>query len=339
MTFASPLLLLALLVVPLAAAGYWWLQSRPPRYTVEFPNLELLALVSTGVRPWRRHVPAALLLAALTALVLGLARPQVTVSVPRENATIVLAVDSSGSMMARDVRPTRMSAAQSAVRTFLDEIPDKFRVGLVTFAGEAQVVAPVSRDRELVRSALDYLFPLRGTAIGDAVVRSAELAQQAVGGQRRGRVVATLASVTTPLAATTSDKPPAAVLFLSDGFQTEGRLTPEEGAARAKELGVPVYTIALGTAEGYVEFDFGGGDRRIPVPPDRETLRRIAETTGGEYFDAPTAEALTKAYEELGSRLGREPGEEEATFALLAIAAVLLLAATALGALTSARLP
>jgi Ca-activated chloride channel family protein len=327
--FEWPLALLALAVVPLALAAYVLAQRRPSRYALAFPNLDVLAGVVDRSGAWRRWLPPALFLLALAALALALARPHVNVTVEREQATVVLAIDSSGSMLADDVTPNRLAAAQAAVRTFLDDLPPKFRVGMVTFAAEAQVVAPPSTDRALVRSSLEYLLPLRGTAIGDAVARAAEVARDAVNPQS-GR---TLASVAAPAAR--SDKPPAAILLLSDGFQTAGLLQPLEGAAEAKELGIPVYTIALGTDEGVVEF----GYRRIPVPPDRETLRQIARETNGRYFDAPTADALKTAYAELGSLLSEEPGEREATFALLAAGALLSLVAAGLSAVWFSRIP
>jgi Ca-activated chloride channel family protein len=334
MSFVWPLALLTLLLVPLALGVYLIVQRRPPRYAVAFPNLGVLATV-VGGGGWRRWVPPALFLLALGALGIAMARPNVNVTVQREQATIVLAIDSSGSMRAEDVAPTRMGAAQAAVRRFLDGLPPKFRVGMVTFAGEAQVVAPPSTDRELVLSSLDYLIPLRGTAIGDAVARAAEVARQAVGpeGERE------LASVQTVAPAPPKVEAPAAVLLLSDGFQTAGLLQPLEGAARAKELGIPVYSIALGTDEGVLDLSFAGEARRIPVPPDRASLRAIAEQTGGKYYDAPSAEALEAAYSDLGSLLEGEPGKAEATFAFLAAAAALALLAGGLGALWFSRIP
>jgi Ca-activated chloride channel homolog len=336
MRFEWPLALLALLVVPAALAAYVLLQRRPSRYALSFPNLGVLASVVDRSGAWRRWVPPALFLLALTALALALARPQVNVTVQREQATIVLAIDSSGSMLADDVQPTRLEAAKAAVRRFLGGLPSQFRVGMVTFAADTQVVAPVSTDREVVRSSLEFLVPLRGTAIGDAVARAAEVARQAVGPQaNRG-----LASVAAPIpAAAEGPPPPAAVLLLSDGFQTAGLLQPLEGAARAKELGIPVYSIALGTDEGVLDFGFGGEERQIPVPPDRETLRLIARETGGKYYDAPSADALQAAYTDLGSILEGEPGEAEATFAFLGAAALLALLAGGLGALWFSRLP
>jgi Ca-activated chloride channel family protein len=330
MRFEWPLALLALLVVPLAAAAYVLAQRRPSRYALAFSNLDVLATVVDRWGAWRRWAPPTLFLLALAALALGLARPHVNVMTDREQATIVLAIDSSGSMLAEDVAPTRLEAAQAAVRAFLDGLPPRFRVGIVTFAAEAEVVAPATTDRELVLSALDFLAPLRGTAIGDAVARAAEEARDAVGPASDRR----LASVRVA-PAPSSDRPPAAVLLLSDGFQTAGVLTPLDGAARARELGIPVYTIALGTDEGIVDF----GWREIPVPPDRETLRQIAEDTNGRYFDAPSAEALKAAYADIGSLLAKEPGELEATFAFLAAGGALALLAAALSAVWFSRIP
>jgi Ca-activated chloride channel homolog len=333
-SFQWPLALLFLLLVPLMLALYVLVQRRPSRYALSYSNLDVLASVVDRSGAWRRWIPPALFLLALTVLAVALARPQVRATQEREQATIVLAIDSSGSMVADDVAPTRLDAAKAAVNTFLDGLPPKFRVGMVTFAAEAELVAPVTTDRELVRGALDFLIPLRGTAIGDAVARAAEEARDAVGPERERR----LASIRTAAARPRSG-PPAAVLLLSDGFQTAGVLDALDGAARAKELGIPVYTIALGTDEGIIEFGFGPERRVIPVPPDRETLRLIAQETNGRYFDAPTAPALQAAYAELGSLLARQPGETEATFALLAVAAALGLAAAALSAVWFSRIP
>jgi Ca-activated chloride channel family protein len=341
MRFEWPLALLALLLVPAALLAYVVAQRRPSRYALSFPNLGVLESVVDRSGAWRRWVPPGLFLLALAALGIALARPQVNVTVQREQATIVLAIDSSGSMLADDVAPTRLDAAKSAVRTFLGDLPAKFRVGMVTFAADTQVVAPPTTDREIVRSSLDFLVPLRGTAIGDAVAKSAEVARDAVG-PRANRGLASVGSGTVPAAqpaAAAGPSSPAAVLLLSDGFQTAGLLQPLEGAARAKELGIPVYSIALGTDEGILDFGFGGEERQIPVPPDRETLRLIAEETGGKYYDAVSAEALKAAYADLGSIFESEPGETEATFAFLAAAAVLALLAGGLSALWFSRIP
>jgi Ca-activated chloride channel family protein len=329
--FEWPLALLSLALVPLALAAYLLVQRRPSRYALAFPNLDVLAGVVDRSGAWRRWVPPAVFLLVLAALGLALARPHVSITVQKEQGTIVLAIDSSGSMLANDVEPTRLQAAQAAVHRFLDGLPGSFRVGVVAFAGEPQVVAPVTTDRDLAREAVDFLVPLRGTAIGDAVARAAQLAGDAVGAQGN-RQLASFGSA----APARGTGPPAAILLLSDGFQNEGTLLPHEGAAQARDRGIPVYTIALGTDEGVVSF---GDGRQIPVPPDRATLQRIAEETNGKYFDAPTAEALEAAYAELGSLLAEEPGETEATFAFLAAAAALGLVAAALSALWFSRIP
>jgi Ca-activated chloride channel homolog len=334
-SFLWPLGLLALLVVPLAALAYWLVERRPSKYALAFPNVDVLAEVAES-GGWRRRIPPALFLLALVAAGIALARPELDVMVDREQATIVLAVDSSGSMLADDVRPSRLAAAQASIRTFLDDLPDQFRVGMVSFAEEAQVVSPVTSNRQPVRDAVEFLFPMRGTAIGDAVARSAELAQEATGEQAQTQISGF------SLAQSDSDsdtKPPAAVLLLSDGFQTAGLLAPLDGAARAKELGIPVYTIALGTADGVIDLSFGGEARRIPVPPDRETLRLIAQETGGKYYAAPSAEALRGAYSDLGSLLSQEPGKDEATYAFVLAAGLLGLGAAVLSLLWFARIP
>lgn len=338
MSFAWPLALPALLVVPLALAAYVRAQRRAPRYAVAYSNLDVLASVAGAAGSRRRYISPALFLAALTALALAAARPRVTVTGERENATVVLAVDTSGSMLARDVAPTRMQAAQSALRTFLDELPARYRVGAVAFSSEPQVIAPVTGDRALVRESVDFLVPLRGTAIGDAIARATELAAAAIGRRAPGEA-GTIGLRTPPPAGAGARRAPAAILLLSDGAQTTGLLAPLEAAARARELRIPIYTIALGTPRGEVVLGHEGFQRTIPVPPDRPTLRRIAETTGGKFFAAPSAGALSAAYSELGSLLSSEPKQVEATFVLLGAAAALLVAAVALSALWSNRLP
>jgi Ca-activated chloride channel family protein len=255
-------------------------------------------------------------------------------------------------MQAEDVPPTRLAAAQEAARTFLDQVPDKLRVGLVVFAGEAQVATPPTRDHDLVRTAVDEIdsfLVFGGTAIGDALQTAVELGKQVEESEppQGKEIVYRPGSTPTRTLAQAADEEeeeqgPVSILFLSDGAQTRGILQPLEGAALAKDARYPVYTVALGTPEGVIDrgpFGYGGGSQSIPVPPDPETLRQIAETTGGEFTEARTAEALESAYANLGSKLGREPGESEITFLLVAAAALLLLAAGVASAVLSPRLP
>jgi Ca-activated chloride channel family protein len=337
-------MLIALVAIPVALGLYALAQRRRMRYALRFTNLDVLGSVVSRSSVWRRRLPPLLFLLSLAALVFALARPTVSYTAEREDATLILTIDSSGSMFAEDVKPTRLEAAQKAVSAFVDGLPEKFRVGIVTFSAEAQVVTPVTSDRELVRSAVDalaYLYPQRGTAIGDAIARSVELGQGATGGGRLVDPNAVLASVRTAAEDEGSDSDPlVAILMLSDGAQTAGALGPLEGAERARAAGIPVYTVALGTPEGYIERDLGFGQVfRRPVPPDPVTLSQIAETTGGVFYDAFDAQALKAAYADLGSRVSRVPAERELTFAFSGAGAALLLVAGVLSGLWYARLP
>lgn len=342
MTFAHPLLLLTLLVVPAAVALYFLAERRRMRYAIRFTNVDVLADVLGG-RVWRRFVPLALFLLAVAALCVGVARPERTTLVPKDRATVILVVDVSRSMEAQDVKPSRIGAAAAAVRLFLDKVPDRLQVGLIAFAGDPAVAAPPTTDHRLVREALDTLqwYPsFGGTAIGDALAEAVRVGQQAAGIGNGN-----LASVTT--AAPEQTKGLVSILFLSDGAQTRGELLPLEGADRARAAGIPVYTVALGTPNGTLRFGYrppqgfppGFGGRRVPVPPDPDTLRAIADRTGGRFFAARDAKSLRAAYSKLGSRLGRKPGESEVTYGFLAGAAGLLIAAGLLSALWSPRLP
>ena len=352
MSFQSPWLLLGLLVLGVAV-GIWMLaERRRMRYAVRYTNLEVLATVVSG-RSWWRLVPPVIFLLGLASLLVALARPEVERMLLKERATVILVVDTSRSMQAKDVEPTRLGAAQEAVRTFLDQAPDGLRVGLVVFAGEAQVATPPTRDHELVETAVDEIdsfLVFGGTAIGDALQTAVELGRQVTGEPppAEGEIAAGVGSKgSRKLAQATdeSNKSPVSILFLSDGAQTRGVLQPLEGAALAEEAGFPVHTIALGTPTGVIErgqFGFPSGqngEQLIPVPPDPDTLRAIAETTGVEFSEARTADALESAYENLGSRLGREPGSSEITFLFVAIAAGLLLLAGVLSVVVSPRLP
>lgn len=352
MTFERPLLLLALLVVPLALGLYVLAERRRMRYAIRFTNLDVLAGV-VGDRYRRRFVPLALFLLALAALCVGMARPQHTTLVPRDRATVILVLDVSRSMQSKDVKPNRIGAAAAAVRTFLDRVPDRLQVGLIAFAGDPAVANPPTTNHDLVRKSLDTIewFPsFGGTAIGDALAAAVKLGQQAVSGESGN-----LASATTA-APNTETRGLVSILFLSDGAQTRGDLEPLEGADLAKAAGIPVYTVALGTPGGTLTFGPGPGagpggggggsypgglfgGRRVPVPPDPDTLRAIADRTGGQFFAAQSAKSLQSAYQKLGSSLGRKPGKSEITYVFLAAAALLLVAAGLLSALWSPRLP
>ena len=325
MRFEWPLLLLLLAVIPLAGVAYLIAERRRARYAVRFTNLDVLATVLPATRPWRLYVPPALFLLALASLIVALARPQVSLAVARDQASIVLAVDTSGSMYATDVKPTRLGAAQAAVDQFVRKLPGRYQVGLIAFSTEPQVAVPLTHDHQLIEQSVNYFYPGAGTAIGDAIARSVDLLRPVV------------APVADQQARTKG--PLAAILLLSDGAQTRGELQPLDGARRAKSLGIPIYTVALGTPNGTVTFDRGPFARTIPVPPDPVTLRQIAAATGGEFFAARSSTRLTDVYRSLASRFGSRHEWREATFGFLGSGAVLLLLATGLSARWLNRIP
>jgi Ca-activated chloride channel homolog len=330
-SFELPIALLGLLLVPLVVALYLISQRRRRRYAVRFTNLDLLGSVVTGSPGVRRHIPPLLFLLALTALTVAVARPHVKVDVAREQATVMLVTDSSGSMQASDVSPNRLAAARSAARGFADRLPQKFRLGFVTFNNIASLLVPPTSDREPVKQALDSLQAEGGTAIGSGLeaaltglqpVIQRERAKQQEEGRRDRR-----------------GRPPAVVVLLSDGYSTTGP-NPLVVARRARELRVPVNTVALGTSAATVTLsDRLGSTRTVRVPPDRETLRRIARTTGGQYFDAADEEKLSSVYDRLGSRIGFRKEKREYTAAFAAGGLGLMLAGGLLSMLWFGRLP
>lgn len=329
MSFVWPLALAGLLLVPLALLAYVLLQRRRDRYAVRFTNLNLLANVAPRRPGWRRHLPAALALLALTALVLGVARPQAAVKVPKRHATLVLAMDTSASMTADDVDPTRLAAARAAARTLLGTLPDAARVGVVGFAQFAYTISPVLADKDAVLAAIDGADPAGGTALGDAIDGALDLGEQDTEARPGERAEGE-----------GDEGPPFAVVVLSDGASTTGEVEPLAAAERAEQLGVPVFTVALGTDEGIVEIqDELGNVQVVPVPPDKETLRAISERTGGRSYEAPTEDDLRSVYAEVATRVGFDEERRELTVAFTAAGGVLLLLGAALSALWFNRIP
>lgn len=314
MSFASPLALLGLLAIPLLVGVYLLVARRQRRAAGRFANPALVPNLVSSTPAWRRYVPFAIALGALALLVVGIARPHVVRDVTRDEATIVLAIDTSRSMAANDIRPSRFAAAQAAARDFLDAVPEAYRVGIVSFSTGASTVLTPTTDREAAKTALGELRLGSGTAIGNAIARSAELASTDEKRQPRS-----------------GDRSPAAVLLLSDGAQTAGGMTPEQGVREARQLGIPVSTVALGRGDAVVEVPLPGGLRqRVVVAPDVETLRQIAKVTGGTFSEAPTAERLQAVYRDLGTRLAKDPKRVEVTSAFAAGGAVLLVLGGAL---------
>lgn len=310
MSFAEPLALLALAALPLAVAWYLGEQRRRRAAAAAFAAPALEPSVAPRRPGWRRHLPMLAFLLALALLVLAAAKPQRTVAVPLERASIVLATDASGSMAATDAPPNRLIAAKRAVRRFLDRVPRGVNVGLVAFSDTPTVLQAPTRDRAAVRAAIDGMSPSGGTATGDAVAAAVKLSQTAAGGDGR--------------------RPPAAVVLLSDGASTRG-LDPVAAARQARRLGVPVYTVAFGTARGTITVPRrGGGSETRPVPPDPRALALVASASGGRAFSASSAEGLDAVYERLGSQLGHKTEKREVTAAFAGGGLALLLTGAAM---------
>ncbi len=337
MSFDWPLGLLALIVVPMGIGLYLLAQRRRSKYAVRFTNLDLLANVVQSRPNWKRHVPPALFMLAVAALAVSLARPHANVRVPKEEATVMLVMDVSGSMAATDVAPTRLQAAKTAAGSFLDHVPAKFRVGLVSFSSTAALGLPPTTDRQLAHDAVDRLRSSGGTAMGDALVLALDTTLETV-----PDIATTPAGAQSAPEAAKGKRPPTVLLLLSDGANTLGRTDPLDAAAQAKELGIPVFTVALGTQDGVVDAEIrggGGGTRRVRVPPDEATLKEIASQTGGEFYSALSNDQLQNVYKKLSSKIGYDTKQREISWAFGAAAGVFLLAGAGLSLAWFNRFP
>ncbi|MFG1702538.1 VWA domain-containing protein [Nonomuraea sp. M3C6] len=313
MTFIAPFWLLLLIPVALLAVTYAIMALRRSSYAVRFTNLDLLDKIAPRRPGWRRHVPAAALLFMFALLVVGFARPTAEVQVPRERATIMVAFDVSASMGATDVSPNRFEAAQQAARQFVQGLPERFNLGLVSFSSTASVAVPPTRDRQAVLSALDRLSTASGTAIGEAVYSSLEA----------------IASLDTE-----EEAPPAHIVLLSDGSNTTGR-TVTEAATEASNRGVPVTTIAYGTPDGTISLS----GREVPVPVDGPALRGLAEAAGGGFYEAASGDELQAVYEDIGTSVGYRTERQEVWQWFVAAGMVFALIAALTSMLWFSRLP
>ncbi|MGZ6694163.1 MAG: VWA domain-containing protein [Solirubrobacteraceae bacterium] len=309
MSFAAPVFLLALLAIPLLIAAQVAATRRRRRYAVRFPATSSLAAAAAAegwVARLLKHVPAALLLAAMGALAIGLARPQKTVAVAIDRATIMLVTDHSRSMQATDVQPNRLVAAQRAARSFLDRLPAGVRVGAVAYSDTPDSVEAPSTDHSQARGVVDSQVADGATATGDALAVALDVLQRDHTGKK---------------------PPPSAIVLLSDGKTTIGR-DPVEVARAAAKLKVPIFTVALGTREATVPNPYPF-QPPLPVAPDPETLRQISKASGGQAFTAEDDTRLSSIYRTLGTQLGQKQAKKEvtATFAILGF--VLLLGAGA----------
>jgi Ca-activated chloride channel family protein len=317
MSFAEPGFLLALLLVPLAVLAQIASRRRARRHAVRFTGVSTLKLAAVAEPAWRKHVPAVLALAALASLVLALAKPQRTVAVPLERASIVLVTDHSRSMLANDVEPSRLTAAKRSADSFLDQVPRRVRVGVVAFSDAPDAVQTPSQDRDSVKTVIEDQVADGATATGEALATALDMLVSDRGQKGRRRV-------------------PAAVVLLSDGKTTTGR-DPVTVAATARRLRIPIFTVSLGTRDATVPDPVFG--RPLPATPDPETLERIAETSDGRAFTAEDEEELSAIYKALGSQLGTKKEKRETTVTFAILASLLLVGAGAASVRWTGRLP
>ena len=338
MVFLWPTLLWLLLAVPLLVLLYWWLLHRRKKMALSYSSLALVREALGPGQRLRRHIPPALFLLALIALLLAAARPLAVITLPSQDQTIMLAMDVSGSMRASDVEPDRITAAQNAAKAFIAELPRHVRVGIVAFAGSAQLAQLPTQSREDLVQAIDSFQLQRGTATGNGIMLSlatlfpdAGIDIAALGGRQamRPRSLDEIgkqdpAKPFTPVAPGSYSS--AAIIMLTDGQRTTG-VDPLEAAKWAADRGVRVYTVGVGTVQGET-IGFEGWSMRVRL--DEETLKAVAARTNAEYFHAATAEDLRKVYETLSTRLTVEKKETEISSLLALLGAVLALLAAAL---------
>ena len=315
MTFLSPDRLWLLAIVPLLAGGYLLMQARRRQAAVRFTNLALLAQVAPRRAGWPRHVAAVLFLLSVILMTAGFARPAKPVKVPRERATIIVAIDVSLSMKATDVSPTRLDAAKAAAKKFVQDLPIRFNVGLVSFSGSASAVVAPTFDREAVGHAIDGLQLGKGTAIGEAVFTS-------------------LQSIRSFDARANQDPPPAHIVLLSDGDNQSGRPVVEAAQA-ARAAKVPVSTIAFGTPYGTVDID----GETVPVQVNKTTLKNLAQETAGKPYEAQAGSELSQVYRHIGSSLGFRIERQEAASVYILAALLLALGAGGISMVWFQRLP
>jgi len=333
MSFQWPEMLWCLLLVPLLILLYLWLLRRRRKSTVRFASVALVKQAMGSGPSWRRHVPPAVLLLAVTVLIVASARPMARIKLPSQQETIILAMDVSGSMRATDVQPNRLVASQEAAKTFVAALPRSVRVGVVSFAGAAAVVQAPTLSRDDVVAAIDRFQLQRGTAIGSGLVLSLATlfpdegidisqitGQRAMPGEKKKEEKKPFTPVEPGSYST------AAVILLTDGQRTTGP-DPMEAAKMAAERGIKVYTVGIGTKAGET-IGFEGWSMRVRL--DEDTLKAIANITRANYFYAGTADDLKQVYQGLSSRLVVETRETEVSALLAAAGALLALLAAGL---------
>ncbi|HLF71575.1 MAG TPA: VWA domain-containing protein [Dehalococcoidia bacterium] len=335
MSFEWPLALLLLLIIPALIAVYVWMQRRRQQYALRYASVSLVAQAVGRGPGIKRHIPAALYLGALAALILALARPQASVPVLQNTGTIVLSIDVSGSMFARDVEPDRMEATKTAVKNFIDKQPDGVKIGIVSFSDFAALVAPPTDDRKTVNDAVSRLRPQRGTNIGSGLqvaIEALKDPEDEADVARGGGTTRTPTPTPLPEGAKNTS---VSIVLLSDGQSNTGP-DPLEVADEAVAQGIKVYTIGIGTPEGTVLQIQG---RNVFTRLDETTLKGIAEKTGGKYFEAQDEDELKQIYDELSRERSFENKDQEITFAFAGVGLLISLLAGGFGLLWFNRLP
>lgn len=317
MTFSSPIFLAALGIVPAIAAFQALRVRRRSKHAVSFTNVRILEGSVGAVTPWARRASAALFLVALALLAIGAARPRRLISIPRDKASVVLAMDTSGSMVSPDVKPSRGHAAQDAALLFIKLVPSTVRIGVVRFANRVQVSAAMSTDRADARNGVQGWFPNGGSALGDGLAESLRLdPYRHLSLEDR------------------ADEPPTVIIVLSDGSNNFSKVDPLDAARLAKEQGVPIHAITIGPAEG--EFR----ETRFKVdPPDHELMRQIAELSGGRYYTAPSSNDLRDIYASIATTFDASEKTQEISVVFVGAALALLLAGAGLSIFRTGRFP
>ena len=314
LAFMDPGRLLILIAIPLLIAAYIFATRRKNRRGMRFTNTSMLDVVVPKQSQWRRHLAVALSLLSLITLTAAFARPKATVEVPRERATVVLVIDASQSMAAVDVAPTRLDAAKKAAITFVQQLPDKYNVSVISMAGNVSILVPPTLQHDTVETAINSIKLQDSTAIGQGINTAMRALQQAPKDP-----------------AHPNDPAPGAIVLLSDGTNTSGS-SPQQAAADAGKAKVPIYTISYGTENGYVDLD---GKRQL-VPVDHQLMAQIAKLSGGQTFDAESLSELNKVYKNIGSQVGYQKADREITSRFagygLAFAVLAALGAISLGA-------
>lgn len=342
MSFIWPFMLALLVLIPVIILVYILLQRRRQKYALRYASLSLVKEALGRGPGWRRHIPAALFLIALTAMIVALARPEATTLVPSAEGTIILAIDVSGSMTATDLQPNRLEAAKAAARAFIDKQPETVQVAIVSFSDNAFVVQPPTDDKEALVSAINRLNYQRGTAVGRGLVASLEAIAEKTGQGGEINLNQNPQEQQDPNNATPQPTPMpkgqyqnAIIVLLTDGENNQWP-EPVEIAQIAADRGIRVYTVGIGSEEGAIVRIQG---RAIRTRLDEQTLRTIAEMTDGIYYNAQTETDLVKVYENLSTNLVLKTDKTEVTAYVTAIAVFFSLLAGFFSLLWFNRLP